>query len=68
MALAKGLKRTLVLPPWVEYTPGQRKPNMVPWDSYFQVIRFNLKALRMSSNHLALGSKTFERGQTMHIP
>jgi len=37
MALAKGLKRTLVLPPWVDYSPGQRKPNMVPWDTYFQV-------------------------------
>ena len=40
MALAKGLKRTLVLPPWVEYSPGQRKPNMVPWDTYFQVMHF----------------------------
>ena len=38
MALAKGLKRTLVLPPWVEYSPGQRKPDMVPWDTYFQVM------------------------------
>ena len=37
MALAKGLKRTLVLPPWVVYSPGQRKPDMVPWDTFFQV-------------------------------
>ena len=40
MALAKGLKRTLVLPPWVVYSPGQRKPDMVPWDTFFQVRNF----------------------------
>ena len=26
-----------MLPPWVEYEPGQRAPRLVPWDTYFNL-------------------------------
>ncbi|XP_008469123.1 GDP-fucose protein O-fucosyltransferase 1-like [Diaphorina citri] len=37
LALAKGINRTLVLPPWVEYRYGEPKSIQVPFDTYFQV-------------------------------
>jgi len=37
LAFAKALNRTLVLPPFVEYRPGQRKSIQVPFETYFQV-------------------------------
>ena len=59
MALAKGLKRTLVLPPWVVYSPGQRKPDMVPWDTFFQVRNFiAIKELIQSFKCLVNGNTT----------
>lgn len=37
LAFAKGLNRTLALPPWVEYRYGERKSIQVPFDTYFKV-------------------------------
>ncbi|XP_075212850.1 O-fucosyltransferase 1 isoform X2 [Lycorma delicatula] len=37
LAFSKGINRTLILPPWVEYRYGQPKSIQVPFDSYFQV-------------------------------
>ncbi|KAF2366620.1 GDP-fucose protein O-fucosyltransferase [Trinorchestia longiramus] len=37
LAFAKGLNRTLVLPPWVEYQYGKTKSIQVPFDTYFEV-------------------------------
>ncbi|KAI5737591.1 hypothetical protein M8J76_014931 [Diaphorina citri] len=37
LALAKGINRTLVLPPWVEYRYGEPKSIQVLFDTYFQV-------------------------------
>ncbi|KAK6622860.1 hypothetical protein RUM43_008707 [Polyplax serrata] len=37
LGFAKGLNRTLVLPPWVEYNQGQPKSVQVPFDTYFRV-------------------------------
>ncbi|XP_066159186.1 GDP-fucose protein O-fucosyltransferase 1 isoform X2 [Euwallacea fornicatus] len=37
LAFAKGLNRTLVLPPWVEYRYGEYKSVQVPFDTYFKV-------------------------------
>ncbi|XP_046398894.1 GDP-fucose protein O-fucosyltransferase 1 [Ischnura elegans] len=37
LGFAKGLNRTLVLPPWVEYRYGQPKSIQVPFDMYFNV-------------------------------
>uniref|UniRef100_A0A8D8TCG1 GDP-fucose protein O-fucosyltransferase 1 n=1 Tax=Cacopsylla melanoneura TaxID=428564 RepID=A0A8D8TCG1_9HEMI len=37
LAFAKGINRTLVLPPWVEYRYGESKSIQVPFDTYFQV-------------------------------
>lgn len=37
LAFAKGINRTLVLPPFVEYKPGQRRSIQVPFNTYFQV-------------------------------
>jgi len=35
LGFAKGLNRTLVLPPWVEYRKGQSRSIQVPFDAYF---------------------------------
>ncbi|KAK8386089.1 hypothetical protein O3P69_010667 [Scylla paramamosain] len=37
LGFAKGLNRTLVLPPWVEYKPGNPRSIQVPFDTYFKV-------------------------------
>jgi peptide-O-fucosyltransferase len=37
LGFAKGLDRTLVLPPWVEYRTGEPKSMQVPFDAYFNV-------------------------------
>ncbi|XP_071448235.1 GDP-fucose protein O-fucosyltransferase 1 [Hetaerina americana] len=37
LGFAKGLNRTLVLPPWVEYRYGQPKSIQVPFDAYFNI-------------------------------
>ncbi|XP_044737812.1 GDP-fucose protein O-fucosyltransferase 1 [Chrysoperla carnea] len=37
LGFAKGIGRTLVLPPWVEYRYGESKSIQVPFDTYFQV-------------------------------
>ncbi|XP_072936509.1 GDP-fucose protein O-fucosyltransferase 1 [Epargyreus clarus] len=37
LAFSKGLNRTLVLPPWVEYRYGESKSRQVPFDTYFDV-------------------------------
>lgn len=35
LAFAKGINRTLILPPWVEYRYGEVKSIQVPFDKYF---------------------------------
>ena len=37
LAFAKGLDRTLVLPPWVEYKKGIARSIQIPFDTYFNV-------------------------------
>ncbi|XP_065310183.1 GDP-fucose protein O-fucosyltransferase 1 isoform X2 [Dermacentor albipictus] len=37
LAFSRALGRTLVLPPWVEYHPGEPKSVQVPFDTYFKV-------------------------------
>lgn len=37
LGFAHGLNRTLVLPPWVEYRPGEAKSVQVAFDTYFKV-------------------------------
>ena len=37
LGFAKGLNRTLILPPWIEYRRGQPSSLQVPFDSYFNV-------------------------------
>ncbi|XP_028171670.1 GDP-fucose protein O-fucosyltransferase 1 [Ostrinia nubilalis] len=37
LAFSKGLNRTLILPPWVEYRYGEPKSIQVPFDTYFRV-------------------------------
>ncbi|KAK4318079.1 hypothetical protein Pmani_010889 [Petrolisthes manimaculis] len=37
LGFAKGLNRTLVLPPWVEYKPGVTRSIQVGFDTYFKV-------------------------------
>lgn len=37
LAFSKGLNRTLILPPWVEYRYGEPRSTQVPFDVYFKV-------------------------------
>ncbi|XP_014259837.1 GDP-fucose protein O-fucosyltransferase 1 [Cimex lectularius] len=37
LGFAKGLNRTLILPPWVEYRFGEPKSVQVPFNTYFRV-------------------------------
>nr|XP_018907851.1 PREDICTED: GDP-fucose protein O-fucosyltransferase 1 [Bemisia tabaci] len=37
LGFAKGINRTLVLPPWVEYRYGESRSIQVPFDTYFKV-------------------------------
>ena len=37
LAFTKGLNRTLVVPPWVEYPPGRLKSHQEPYSSYFKL-------------------------------
>lgn len=37
LGFARGLNRTLVLPPWVEYRYGEPRSIQVPFDVYFKV-------------------------------
>ncbi|KAM3959071.1 LOW QUALITY PROTEIN: GDP-fucose protein O-fucosyltransferase 1-like [Aphomia sociella] len=37
LAFSKGVNRTLILPPWVEYRYGEPKSIQVPFDTYFKV-------------------------------
>ncbi|KAL1124708.1 hypothetical protein AAG570_001332, partial [Ranatra chinensis] len=37
LGFAKGLNKTLVLPPWVEYRYGELRSVQVPFDKYFKV-------------------------------
>ncbi|CAL4069312.1 unnamed protein product [Meganyctiphanes norvegica] len=49
VAFAKGLDRTLVLPPWVEYRPGEVRSTQIPFDTYFKVeaLALYLKVITM---------------------
>lgn len=40
LGFSKGLNRTLVLPPWVEYRKGQSRSVQVPFETYFNVSAF----------------------------
>lgn len=37
LAFSKGLNRTLILPPWVEYRYGESRSIQVPFDNYFNI-------------------------------
>jgi len=37
LGFAKGLNRTLVLPPWIQYVPGRRFPDVTSFSYYFKV-------------------------------
>ncbi|KAJ0181805.1 hypothetical protein K1T71_002527 [Dendrolimus kikuchii] len=37
LAFSKGINRTLILPPWVEYRYGESKSIQIPFDTYFKV-------------------------------
>lgn len=37
LAFSKGIERTLIVPPWVEYRYGEAKSIQVPFDKYFKV-------------------------------
>ncbi|XP_059048871.1 GDP-fucose protein O-fucosyltransferase 1 [Achroia grisella] len=37
LAFSKGVNRTLILPPWIEYRFGESKSVQVPFDTYFRV-------------------------------
>ncbi|XP_053602469.1 GDP-fucose protein O-fucosyltransferase 1 isoform X2 [Plodia interpunctella] len=37
LAFSKGINRTLILPPWVEYRYGESRSIQVPFDTYFKV-------------------------------
>ncbi|XP_013200489.1 GDP-fucose protein O-fucosyltransferase 1 [Amyelois transitella] len=37
LAFSKGINRTLILPPWVEYRYGESKSIQIPFDTYFNV-------------------------------
>ncbi|XP_038206401.1 GDP-fucose protein O-fucosyltransferase 1 [Zerene cesonia] len=38
LQFSKGLNRTLILPPWVEYRYGEIKSLQIPFDTYFDIV------------------------------
>lgn len=41
LAFSKGINRTLILPPWVEYRYGEMRSIQVPFDTYFDIPSLN---------------------------
>ena len=64
LGFAKGVNRTLVLPPWIEYQTGRRDSVMVPFDSYFNVSNVNdyHRAITMEDFFRKLADKVWPQG------
>lgn len=67
LGFAKGLGRTLVIPPWIEYRYGHRGSVTVPFDSYFNVSRVRQfhKAITMEDFFSRLAERVWPQGSRL---